>query len=128
MRSQYAASVTGVEGSGRFGVKSHAALDEVHGGIRNGRNALGALAEHTRDVSGIGGDLAVALLKGLEVGDDHLGYLFFQVAVAHAAEVRAHLVSCPAAESVENVEQVFDAGAEGCEIHRRIGIGGGAHD
>ncbi len=37
-------------------------------------------------------DLGVALLQRLQIRDHHLGHLLLQIAIAHAAEVRAHLL------------------------------------
>ena len=48
-----------------------------------------------RQVAGLGRDLAVALLERLQLRDHHLRHLLLQVAVAHAGEVRAHLLVGP---------------------------------
>ena len=79
-----------------------------------GRDALGAFAQDAGQVAGVGGDLAVALLERLQVRDHHFGHLLLQVAVAHAGEVRLHLLVGPAGEGLVDGEQVAHAGAQAC--------------
>ena len=100
-----------------------------HGGIGDRRDALRAFAQNAGQVAGLGGDFAVALLERLQLRDHHLGHLLFQIAVAHAGEVRAASASSVRSEKAwKMVSRLSTPGPGGLEIHGGVGIGGGAHD
>ena len=103
-------------------------LDGADGVVGDGGDAFGAFAQDAGEVGRVGGDFAVALLEGLQVGDHHLGHLLLQIAIAHAGEVALHCVVGLAGEGLVDGEQIEHAGSGGLEIDGGIGIGGGAHD
>src|ERR1700676_3038504 len=80
----------------RPGEEPHPQLDQFHGGICDWGDAFRALAQHSLDIRRIRYDFAVPLLEWLEMSNDHLGNLFFEIAVPHAGEVRSHLFIIPA--------------------------------
>src|SRR5260370_1406560 len=92
-----------------LGEKTHLTLDQLHGGVGDRRDALGALAQHARHVPRVGDNLSIALLEGLELRHHHLRYLFLQIAVPHAREVRLHLTIIPTAERLGDAEKIADA-------------------
>src|ERR1017187_10982226 len=103
-------------------------FDDLHGRVGDGGDAFGSGAQDAGEIGAVGDDLVVALLEGLEVRDDHVGDLLYQLAVAQAGELGFDFVVGRAGESLVDRGQVENAGAGGFEIHGGGGIGGGAHD
>src|ERR1017187_942488 len=81
-------------------MQAHALLDGADGAVGDGSDARGAIAQDGGEVGRVGGDLAIALLEGFEVGDDHFGNLFLEVAVAHAGKGGFHGVIALAGEGL----------------------------
>src|SRR5260370_39632685 len=90
-------------------IQTHTALHQFHSGVGDRANALGSLADHSLHVSRIGNDFAISILKRLQVLDHHLGNLFFQVAIPHTREMRAHLSRVPTAQRLVESQQLSDA-------------------
>src|ERR1022692_1479583 len=103
-------------------------FDDLDGRVGDGGDAFGSGAQDAGEVGAVGDDLVVALLEGLEVRDDHVGDLLFQLAVAQAGELGFDFVVGRAGESLVDGGEVENAGAGGLEIDGWVGIGGGAHD
>src|SRR5437899_9545011 len=86
--------------------EAHALLHDIDGAVGDGRDALGALTENARDVGGVGGDLAVALLERFQVRDGHLRDALLEIAVAQSRELRLDLVIRARAEALVYREQI----------------------
>src|ERR1017187_4297698 len=103
-------------------------FDDLDGRVGDGGDAFGSRAQDAGEIGGVGDDLVVALLEGLEMGDDHVGDLLFQLAVAQAGELGFDFVVGCAGESLVDGGEVENAGAGGFEIDGRVGISSGPHN
>src|ERR1035438_6148127 len=103
-------------------------FDDLDGRVGERGDAFGSGAQDAGEIGGVGDDLVVALLEGLQVRDDYVGDLLFQLAVAQAGELGFDFVVGRAGESLVDGGEVENAGAGGFEIHGGAGIGGSAHD
>ena len=54
--------------------------------VGDGGDAFGAFAQNAGEIGGVGGDFAITLLEGFQVGDHHFGDLLLQIAIAHAGK------------------------------------------
>ena len=68
-------------------------------------------------------NLRILPLHRLQLGDDHVRHVLLHVAVAHAFEVAADLFLGPAAESLEDGEQILHACAQLRVVNSGLGIG-----
>src|SRR5690242_14934093 len=94
--------------SGRC-VEAHALFHQLDGGVCDRSNARGAVSQHALYVARVGDDIAIALLEGLQIADDHFGDLLLQVPVAHPAEARAHLSIVLSAEGLIDADEIEHA-------------------